>query len=178
MRLIHEDGLDLTVEQIGSGQILSDILDRLGVPTTRENLQNLFIDLERRFGKEFMSSAMHRAIHNSMADIAIVDSIRMPSDYKMLRNLDDLLCPNVLIYITADLVKRYNYTKTRKEKAGESMAPIEQFIEEELAKTEIHIPEIGKKADPGYKIENNGTVTEYLEEIADRYRRLIKPLQR
>lgn len=57
---------------------------------------------------------------------------------------------------------------------GEREMTWEQFLAQENVETEIHIDDIGSRAD--IDIENNGTIQEYLERTHDVYETKIKQL--
>ncbi|MEK9185982.1 MAG: hypothetical protein AAB885_00155, partial [Patescibacteria group bacterium] len=77
-----------------------------------------------------------------------------------------------LIYITADLSYRYHRSKDRGDKSGENTATLEQFMEQERAKTELWISQISSRAD--FKIVNNGTLEEFTAEVQKILAQILK----
>ena len=157
-----------TVKSTRFSDVLNDILKILSVSPSRENLQKLVLNLKNAYGPDILTNAVHNRVLNEESDIVILDGIRWPTDEQMLRKFPN----NILVYITADAKIRYERTKIRGEKAGESEASFEQFQKEEQVETEIFIPQIGSRAD--IKIRNNGTIEEFEDEIRNFYEQFIK----
>lgn len=137
-----------SIDRVGSSDILVTTLKTWHIEVNRENLQKLPILMESAYGKGSLSRAMKKRIDNCSGDIVIVDAIRLLPDVPMLNEYKN----NLLVYVTADFETRLRRTQDRK-RIGEENVTREQFAAEELADTEIHIPEIGARAD--FKIDNN-----------------------
>lgn len=152
-RLVSGDGR--TIQSFRSGDILARILTALGFPLTRENMQNLAVELRKTFGDTIITDAMRKQIAESDADVVIFDGVRWLPDAAMIAEFPK----SVLIHIYADPLVRYQRMKTRKEKAGEEMATYEQFMKEEGAATEVEIPKIAE--DAHFEFENNSTVQDF-----------------
>ncbi len=162
------------LEQIATGKTIyhirfSDILKQTlllwDLPITRENLQLLAIIMDQGFGQGSLTHAISEQIVGSDADIIILDGIRWESDVKLLESFPH----HMLIYITADLEKRYNRLLLRGEKSEEMTSTLDQFIREEQAENELLIPKIGKSA--AVKIENNGTLEDFKEAVESFYKK-------
>jgi dephospho-CoA kinase len=114
--------------------------------SSREDQQWLYLTLRERFG----SDVLHNAIRNRAKEaegIIVVNGLRMPVDYDFVRSFEN----NHILYITADQKLRWERTAGRGEKADDDVT-FEKFQEMERVETEVHIPEIGAKAD--FKIIN------------------------
>lgn len=151
------------VLHIRFSDILKQTLMLWDIDITRENLQKLAVVMDEGFGKGSLTHAISEQIIGSDTDIIILDGIRWESDLEFLKSFQN----NILVYITADLEKRYNRLVLRGEKSEEHLSTLEQFIKEEKAKNELLIPKIGKHAQ--VKIENNGTLEEFKEEVEKFY---------
>lgn len=152
-------GPDVIIEKLRFSDIIADMLDILGLPKTRENMQKLPILLMGGFGADVITNAMKIRLEKSNANIIVLDGIRRFTDAKMLRKLPS----SFLIYITASPEVRFQRVKSRNEKIGESSISLERFLEQEKAEIEREIPLIGKTAD--YTIENNSSLAEFKEKV-------------
>lgn len=147
------------IVQLRFGDILAETLRLWDIPTTRRNLQQLAIVMNKGFGLGTLTHAMEKRIEKEEADIIIIDGVRWLDDAKMIRKQPN----NKLIYITADVKIRYLRLKEKSDKVKEMGISFAQFMREEKIKTEIDIPKIGKKAD--IKIVNNETLDKLKSEI-------------
>ncbi|MDP2696054.1 MAG: hypothetical protein Q8O87_02260 [bacterium] len=152
IELAKQDGF--TVSQHRFSDVLNDILALLDIDKTRSNLQQLAAALDDAFGKGTITKAVKARFENDNAVILIIDGVRWPSDEIMVRNITN----SILIYITADQHLRWQRTRQRC-RSGEENKSLAEFCQDELARTEVDIPQIGSRAD--IKIENNGTLEEF-----------------
>src|SRR5690349_18604003 len=113
-----------TVFHIRFSDILKQTLMLWDLPITRENLQRLAVVMDDGFGVGTLTHAISEQIVGSDADIIILDGIRWQSDVKLLESFPH----HKLIYITADLEKRYNRLLLRGEKSEEMTSTLDQFI--------------------------------------------------
>ena len=141
-KLIEELMPQKKVVRVRFSDILAETLTLWNLPLSRHNLQYMAIIMNQQFGATTLSDAMEHRIANIDADIVLIDCIRWESDVVLLRSFPH----NKLIYVTADAKIRYERIKQRKEKVGEGGVSFERFQEEELVKTEVLIPSIGKTA--------------------------------
>lgn len=139
------------VSKIKFSDVLFSTLKNWNIDTTRNNLQNLAIIMDKQYGVGSVTRAAQVAIKKNPAEIIIVDGVRWESDVQMIRSFKN----NALVYVTADPKVRYERMRKRGEKVGENILTYKQFLDEEKAGTETQIKKIGKLAD--FKIENNGT---------------------
>jgi dephospho-CoA kinase len=158
----------LTVSKHRFSDVLYETLNSWGIETSRSNLQNLAIIMNKQFGKGSLTRAARTRVGSDEADIVIIEGVRWKSDEPMIRTFVN----NLLVYITAEPKIRYGRMKTRGEKVGEKNFSYEQFEKEERAETELEIPKIGAKAD--FKIENNGSLDEFRHKVEDLVSALLK----
>ncbi len=147
--------------------ILRDILNRLYLEEKRENLQKLSTILRENFGQDVLSSATFQEIKNSKAEAIIVDGIRRQTDMKFLKDLPEFK----LIYIEADVEKRYERISVRGENSDDNTKTFEQFKKELKQESETQIRDLRKIAD--YVIDNNGGKKELYAQV-DKIISLIK----
>jgi dephospho-CoA kinase len=156
-----------TVSKHHFSDVLYDTLNAWGIETTRANLQDLAIIMDRQFGKGSLTRAAKSRISSDGADIVVIEGMRWKTDVPMIRSFKN----SYIIYITAEPKIRYERMLKREDKAGESKTNYEQFLREEKAETEIEIPYIGAQAD--FKIENNGGLDEFRKKVEDFCKQLI-----
>jgi len=135
--------------------VLSETLASWDIPRTRAHLQRMAVIMREEYGPETLTHTMYVRVSKREEDVVIIDGIRWETDVAMLRTFPT----NLLVYITADPLIRYERTKKRSTKTGEAGANLEQFMKEEKAKNEILIPQIGVGAD--YCIINNGSIEDF-----------------
>jgi len=129
---------------------LRDILSRLYLPISRENLQNLSLDLRNRFGGNILEEVIAQDVQNSDKAVVIIDGIRRLDDIVNLKNL-----PNFhLISIDAKPETRYKRMKLRNENAGDAEKSYEEFLEDNNREAELQIPEV--MASAKFHLDNNG----------------------
>jgi uridine kinase len=150
------------------GDIISDILQILGKPKTRENMQKLPVALISAFGDPaVITRAMWPRIQKVQADIVVLDGIRTLADEQLLRSFEK----NLLIYITASAETRFERARRRAEKLDEALMTFEEFLEQDQAEIERLIPSIGTRAD--YIIQNEQGLEEYRKKVKIVCTRLI-----
>jgi dephospho-CoA kinase len=157
-----------TISAVKSSDVLAETLNLWHIPLTRSNLQNMAIIMSNQYGKGTLSNAVRERINVTKEEIVIYEGIRWPTDIDLVRSFPD----NLLVYITADPKVRFERMKKRNEKVGEGEMTFEQFMKEEQAGTETHLPVISKQAD--VKIENNGSKEEFKNQIRKLYQEKIK----
>jgi dephospho-CoA kinase len=155
---------DLLVKEFGAGYfrfsaILGDVLARIHVEKTRDNLIKISNALRREFGEDVLSYAIEQDAVSAPQDVVVIDGIRRPEDIVSLEASP--LFELVAIEVPARL--RYERMKKRGEKVGEGNMTWEQFQTEEQAPTEVTIPQVMERAD--YHIPNEGSREEFEQRI-------------
>lgn len=123
----------------------------------KEDQQWLATVLRERFGNNILGEAIAKKIKDIKKGLIIVNGIRVWEEYNLIKKLG-----GKIVYLTADPKIRWQRIQKRGEKKDDTVS-YKKFLEIEKAKTEVLIPEIGKKAD--FKIENNGSKWEFYQEI-------------
>jgi len=129
--------------------MLRDILKRVYVPETRENLQQLSTFLRASYGQDVMSRVIAEDVARDEKKLVVVEGIRRPSDIEYLKKLEGFH----LIYLTGDPKIRWERLVLRKENLGDSEKTFEEFSKDEQAEADKLIKELGSTAEK--KIENN-----------------------
>lgn len=139
--------------------MLRDILTRIYVDNSRENLQDLSTFLRGRYGQDIMSKVIAKDVQNDQNEIVAVEGIRRPTDITYLQELNGFH----LIYITADPKIRWQRMVLRQENADDANKTFEQFLKDEQAEADMLIKDLGKQAT--YTIVNNGTIEQFYNEM-------------
>ncbi|MFA6973922.1 MAG: AAA family ATPase [Parcubacteria group bacterium] len=109
--------------------------------SSKQDQQWLYLQLRERFGSDVLGKALRRKVENADG-IIVVNGLRMPDDYVFIKSFEN----SYIIYTTADQKLRWERVHSRGEKSDDKVS-FEKFQEIERAETEVHIPEIGAKAD-------------------------------
>jgi dephospho-CoA kinase len=138
---------------------LRDILNRLYLPISRPNLQDLSLSLRTSFGANLLAQVINQDIINSKQNLIIVDGLRRLDDIAILKNLPNFY----LIAIDAQQKIRYQRVIGREENIGDKDKTWKQFLEDEQKEAELEIPTVIAQAK--YKLDNNGSLDELYEQI-------------
>ncbi|MDZ7611841.1 MAG: hypothetical protein U5L10_03700 [Candidatus Moranbacteria bacterium] len=134
-------------------ETLSIYFDKL----SRADQQWLFLAFQERFGGDILSRAIRKKIEEDPNPIMVVNGLRMPPDYDFIRSFEN----NHILYVTASQKTRWNRSSKRDEKSDDD-GNFEDFKKIDEKPTEVHVPEIGAKAD--YTIENEKDLEHLLSE--------------
>jgi dephospho-CoA kinase len=122
--------------------VLTDIVDRLSIPRSRENLTNLSEMLRKTFGEDALSYAVGRDVLASPAELVIIDGIRRIEDIAAFEPQ-----PNFrLLEVAAPAKVRFDRMKGRGEKVGESSMDWSDFEAQERFPTELSIAAVAARA--------------------------------
>ena len=123
--------------------ILRDVLDRLYLPQSRENMINLSTNLRENFGQDLLSKVIAQDASRAKTEIVVVDGMRRPADIKDLKEVPGFK----MIAIEVDSKVRYERLVKRAENPGDTEKTYDEFLEDHKAETEITIPDLIKQAD-------------------------------
>jgi len=140
--------------------ILQDILKRLFLLPTRDNLIRLSQTVRQGFGQDILSNTMEKQVEACKADVVVVDGIRRFEDIADLKKYPHFH----LVEIAAPPKVRFERLKQRNEKPGETEMTWDDFQAMSQRETEIHIAQVGEKAES--KVDNSGDL-EGLEKQID-----------
>ena len=110
-------------ETISFSKSLRDILDRLFLPQTRQNMANLGIDLRARFGQDLLAKVIAEDVKKDTNSIVVIDGIRRPDDIKYLNQIPGF----ILINIFADMSKRFERITQRVENTDDTKKTYKEF---------------------------------------------------
>jgi len=139
--------------------ILRDVLNRVYLPITRENMQNLSTILRHRFGEDLLAKIIAEDVKNDAHEIIVVDGIRRAADMVYLKKIPGF----ILVSIEVEAKTRYERLVKRQENADDASKTYEQFLADGKKEAELEIPEV--MATANYKIDNNGTFESLYQQI-------------
>jgi|SRR3989338_566914 len=144
-------------------QSLRDILDRVYLSHTRENMQKLSQILREHFSQDILANIAAEDAKKVEAEIVAIDGVRRPKDLEYLRRMPNFF----LVSIEADQEIRYQRMLRRGQNPGESAGELtfEQFQKNESAEAESLIDEVARVAK--FKINNNGTKEDLYQRVED-----------
>jgi dephospho-CoA kinase len=108
---------------------------------SKDDQQWLAMLLKERFGKDILGKALKPHIDGAEGIVSI-NGLRFPEDLDFVREFT----PSYILYVTAPQKLRWERAHKRGEKTDDGQ-DFEHFQKMELVPTEVHIPEIGAKAD-------------------------------
>lgn len=138
---------------------LRDVLNRVYLEQSRENMQNLSTILRAQFGQDLLAKIMANDADKDKGEIVTVDGVRRFPDIEYLLKLDGFY----LVYVTTDSKTRYERIVSRNQNPGESDISYEQFLESEKSEADISIKDVSKQAN--FTIENNGSIENLYNKI-------------
>jgi dephospho-CoA kinase len=138
--------------------ILGDMLDRLHLPRTRDNLQKLGKGIREQLGDDVLVNAMLEDVKGSTARILIIDGVRYVNEVDMVRGFDESL----LIFTDAPVLTRYERCVARAQK-GEGKEGFSDFELRDNAPTELELDQVKEMAD--HVIDNSGSVADLFEKV-------------
>jgi len=152
------------IDKYGSGYfrfstIMRDVLKRLHLEESRENAQKASLALRQNFGEDILSKVISRDVENDGHEIIAVDGVRRLSDIKHLKNIPGFR----LVYIEADIEKRFERIVKRGENVDDKNKTFEEFRKDSEREAETQIK--GLKARADFVIDNNGAIAELYGKI-------------
>lgn len=139
--------------------ILRDLLDRVYVEQTRENIANISTALRKTFGEDLLAKAMYHDTQNDASEIVVVDGVRRLADIAYLRELPQFK----LIYVEADMRIRYERIIKRGENADDLTKTFEEFQKDHELETELQIRDLKNYAN--YVMDNDGTYIDLYKQL-------------
>lgn len=139
--------------------MLRDILTRLYLPMTRENLQNLSTDLRARFGEDTMAKVIAEDAKNDEHEIVIIEGIRRMADIANLQQTPNFY----LISVETTPENRYQRMVKRNENVGDENKTYDDFLKSDQMETEVQIPDVMNHAK--FHVDNNGSVEDLYRQI-------------
>lgn len=139
--------------------IMRDLLDRLYLPQSRENMSKISTVLRQNFSEDLFAKTMAEDVKKADADIVVIDGARRLADVEHLRKMPEFK----LVSIEVDMRIRYERLIKRGENPDDNSKTWEQFQADHQLETELSIPELMKQAD--VFVDNNGNLEELYSQL-------------
>jgi dephospho-CoA kinase len=139
--------------------VLRDVLDRIYVEQTRENISAISTVLRKKFGEDILAKAMYHDTQNDKCDIVVIDGVRRMADIQYLQELPHFK----FIYIDTDIKICYERIVKRGENTGDATKTFEEFKNDHELETELQIRDLKNYAN--YAISNNSNFEELYKQI-------------
>lgn len=140
-------------------QIFRDILDRIYVEQSRENISKLSLVLRKNFGEDILAKSMYHDAYNDQHDVVVIDGVRRLEDLAYLKEIPEFK----LIYIEADMQTRYERLVKRGENPEDATKTFEQFQRDHHLDADARIVDLKNYADR--VIQNDGTYPELYAQV-------------
>lgn len=147
--------------------VLRQILELLGQPITRRELQNLSTLLRQRYGEDVLAKSIALKTDTAASSLVVVDGIRRIMDLKYLQENKNF----ALIRIVADPEIRFQRLNQRQENADDQQKTLAEFLEDEKQEAEQEISRVMQQA--RFEIINNSSFNNLYQQID----KIIKTLQ-
>ncbi len=151
--------------------VLRDILDRVHLPHSRENMQLLSTTLRGQFGDDLLALAIAKDAQADAHDIVGVDGVRRAPDIKHLLQVKGFH----LISIDAHIKVRFERLVQRGENPDDHTKTFEVFVEDNKRETELQIADLQKTAE--FQIDNDGSFEDLYKQIDEILSKLQAPLE-
>lgn len=139
--------------------MLRDVLDRLHLEQSRDNLQALSTMIRKTYGEDTLARVMAEDVKADGADIVVVDGVRRLDDIKYLKELPEFQ----LVYIDVDIKTRYERIIGRSENIDDQNKTFEEFVAESKDESEAQI--VGLKEYADVIVDNSGSVEDLYKQI-------------
>lgn len=139
--------------------ILRDLLGRLYLSESRENMQDLAESLRIPFGEGILSQAISEDVRASDEILIVIDGVRKTDELVHLKKIEGFY----LINISADSKMRFDRITKRSENSDDRGKTLEQFQEDSKNPAELQIREVAEQAE--FRIDNNGTREELFKQV-------------
>ena len=139
--------------------MLRDILGRLHLEDTRENMQKLSTSIRQNYGEEIMAKVMMEDVKKDEHEIVVVEGVRRLADIKYLKELSGFK----LVYVDAGVEKRYERIVNRNENPDDRKKTFEQFQKDHEREPELQIKDLKNYADA--VLDNSGEFPELYSQI-------------
>ena len=139
--------------------MLRDMLHRLYLPDSRENMQSISTAIRQCFGEDIIAKVMANDIANDKNKIIAVDGVRRMMDIKYLAEMENFK----LVRIVAGPKIRHKRIVVRKENPDDAGKIYEQFLEDHNKEADAEIPMVMERAN--LEINNSGSLADLYKQV-------------
>lgn len=139
--------------------MLRDVAERMHLEESRNNLQKISTMFRDYYGEDILSRTICFDVENDKNKVVVIDGVRRPSDLRYLKKLAGFK----LVYIEADMEKRYERIVKRGENTDDTKKTFKEFQKDHEKEAERQIRGMRKKAD--VILDNNGTFKDLYQQV-------------
>jgi len=139
--------------------MLRDVMNRLYIEQTRENISRMSTILRQNFGENLFAKVIAEDVKKDSKDFVIIDGIRRPDDISYFREISEFK----FIYVEADMKKCYERIIQRNENTDDRNKTFDEFEKERQLEPELQIKDLKQYAD--FVLDNNGTFKDLYKKI-------------
>jgi dephospho-CoA kinase len=129
--------------------MLRDVARRMYLEENRDNLQKISTMFREYFGSDILSKTICHDVENDRHDVIAIDGVRRIEDTEFLKNLPGFK----LVYIDAEMEKRFERITKRGENVDDNSKTFEEFKKDHEKEAELEIRGLKERAD--VVIDNN-----------------------
>lgn len=145
---------------------LRDVARRMHLEENRENLQKISTIFRENFFDDILSSVIAKDVEDDTHEIIAIDGVRRIADISYLQKIPGFK----LVYIDADMKKRYERIILRGENSDDNQKTFEDFKKDHEREAERQIKNLKTEAD--FVINNNGSFEELYGQIDETINKL------
>lgn len=138
---------------------LRDVLDRIHIAQTRENLTKVSGALRTAFGENLLSHVIANDAMKDEEKLVVIDGVRRQSDIEAVKGFSEF----ALVYVEASMETRYGRIVKRHQNADDDTKTFEEFKKDHQLETEVGIPAL--KAGARYVIDNEAGLEELYAQV-------------
>ncbi len=138
---------------------LRDVAARMYLEESRENLQKISTIFRENFFDDILSAVIAKDVLNDEHKIIAIDGVRRMADISYLQKIPGFK----LVYIEAEMKKRYERIIGRGENTDDKTKTFEEFQKDHEREAERQIKDLKNQAE--YVIDNNGSLDELYKQI-------------
>ena len=139
--------------------MLRQILDRIYLEHSRDNMVKMSECLRQTFGEDVMAKTMAKDVANDPRQIIVIEGVRRLADIKYLSKLPGFM----LVEIFVEPQTRYERLIKRGENSDDATKTYKQFLADHQRSTELSILKVTTQATE--KIDNNGDLENLHQQI-------------
>ncbi|MBU0722133.1 AAA family ATPase [Patescibacteria group bacterium] len=139
--------------------MLRDLLTRLYIPVSRENMQFISTAIRQFFSEDIMAKVIAQDVKNDKNNIIVVDGVRRVPDIKYLCDVHGFK----LVRIVANPKTRHKRLINRKENPGDENKTYEEFLADHKKEADSQVPIVMAQAN--LEIDNNNSLKNLYKQV-------------
>jgi len=139
--------------------MLRDVAKRMYLEESRENLQKISTVFRENFDDNLLSMVIAKDVENDEHEIVAIDGVRRMADIAYLQKIPGFK----LVYIDADMKKRFERIVSRGENSDDNSKTFEEFKKDHEREAELQIRDLKNQAD--FVVDNDGSFEELYRQV-------------